>query len=155
VTTFPDTVTGEHLLDVHFTLEPAVNVGGGPYGARSIHIISGGTFEGPRLRGTVWPGGGDWLLSSAEYHELDVRATFETDDGALIYVTYRGALKIDLALLGRMAGGEEVDPAQYYFRTAPRFETGHEKYAWLNSLVCVGYGVPGVGSVSYRMFAIS
>ena len=143
------------IASEHFTLEAPAQVGAGPYGARSIHIITGGTFEGHRLRGTVRAGGGDWLLSSADYHELDVRATLETDDGALIYVTYRGALKIDPAIFARVAGGEEADPAQYYFRTAPRFETGHEKYAWINSVVCIGYGAVGVGSVAYRIFAIT
>lgn len=152
---FPDAVMTEHLLDVRFTLEVPAQIGAGPYGARSIHIITGGAFEGPRLRGTVRTGGGDWLLSSTDYHELDVRATLETDDGALIYVTYRGALRIDPAIFARVAGGEDVDPTDYYFRTTPRFETGHEKYTWLNSLVGVGYGAVGAGSVAYRIFAIT
>jgi hypothetical protein len=151
---FPDTVTSEHLLDAHITLAAPEPIGAGPYGQRTIYVVTGGTFEGPRLRGAVRTGGGDWLLSSAEYNELDVRATLETDDGALLYVTYRGALRIEPALLAHIAAGEDVDPAQYYFRTAPRFETGHEKYSWLNSLVCVGYGRPGPSEVRYRIFAI-
>jgi hypothetical protein len=45
--------------------------------------------------------------------------------------------------------------AAYYFRTTPRFETGHERYAWLNTLVCVGYGWFGAGAVGYRVFGIT
>jgi hypothetical protein len=155
MTSFPETITGEHLLDVRFTLAPPEAVGAGPYGTRAIFVITGGTFEGPKLRGNARPGGADWLLSSASHNELDVRATLETDDGALIYMTYRGVLKVDGATTARVMSGESVDPAEYYFRTAPRFETGHENYVWLNSLVCVGYGVFGPEFVTYRVFAIT
>jgi hypothetical protein len=79
----------------------------------------------------------------------------QTDDGALIYLSYRGVLKVDPAVAERVISGEDVDPASYYFRTTPRFETGHESYTWLNSLVCVAYGAFGPGMVSYRMFAIT
>jgi hypothetical protein len=151
----PDAVSGEHLLDARIDLAPGLQLGVGPYGRRSIIDIKGGTFEGPKLRGTVHAGGADWLLSSGEHNELDVRATFETDDGALLYVTYRGVLKVDAAIAARVMGGEAVSPAEYYFRTAPRIETGHEKYAWLNALVCVGYGWFGPNVVGYRIFAIT
>jgi hypothetical protein len=151
----PDAVSAERLLDAQITLAPPEQIGAGPYGRRSIHVVTGGTFEGPKLRGTVRAGGGDWLLSSSDYNELDVRGTFQTDDGALLYISYRGVLKVEAALAGRILGGEPVSPSSYYFRTAPRFETGHEKYVWLNSLVCVGYGWFGSGIVGYRIFAIT
>jgi hypothetical protein len=143
---FPDAVSSEHLVDLHFTLDtPPAIVGAAPLGRRSIHLVKGGTFGGPRLRGTIRPGGGDWLLSyDGGHNELDVRATLETDDGALVYVQYRGVLKVDAA-----------DPANPYFRTQPRFETGHEKYKWLNTIVCVGYGAVAPGGVGYRIFAIT
>jgi hypothetical protein len=151
----PDAVSGEFLLDTTITLAPAVAVGDGPFGTRTIYNVVGGTFEGPMLRGTVHSGGGDWLLTSPSHNELDVRATIETDDGALIYVSYRGVLKIDQALVQRVIAGEDVSPSEYYFRTSPRFETGHEKYAWLNSTVCVAYGRFGPNLVEYRIFAIT
>jgi hypothetical protein len=117
--------------------------------------VKGGTFEGPKLRGTVRPGGGDWLLSfDGDYNELDVRASMQTDDGALIYLSYHGVLKVDAATIERVMTGTEVDPATYYFRTTPRFETGAEQYAWLNTLVTVAYGYFGPGKVGYRVFAI-
>jgi hypothetical protein len=118
--------------------------------------VTGGTFEGPKLRGTVRAGGGDWLLSHDDGHnELDVRATLETDDGALIYVRYGGVLKVEPAVAANAVAGANVSPASYYFRTQPRFETGSERYKWLNTLVSIGYGAFGPGTVSYRIFAIT
>jgi len=54
--------------------------------------------------------------------ELDLRVTLETDDGALIYMTFTGLR----------------DDAHHYFRTLPRFETAAPKYAFLNRLLAVG-----------------
>lgn len=153
--TLPDSLTTEHLLDARIQLADPEPVGDTPMGRRSIYIVRGGTFEGPKLRGTVRPGGGDWLLSFAgNYNELDVRGTFETDDGAVIFIHYHGVLVVDPATAARAMTGEPVDPSTYYFRTTPRFETGHEKYAWLNTLVTVGYGWFGRNEVGYRLFAV-
>jgi Protein of unknown function (DUF3237) len=81
----------EFLLTYHADLAPAVEVGGGPFGTRVFFEVKGGTFEGPRLRGKILSGGGDWLLIDAEgVARLDVRAVFETDDGAAIYVQFPG-----------------------------------------------------------------
>jgi hypothetical protein len=147
----PESIDLEFLLDAHIDLAPAENVGATPFGTRSIFVVTGGAFEGPRLRGTLRPGGGDWLLTLPNgAAELDVRITLETDDGARILVTYRGVLDASPAVLARIFGGEDVSPSEYYFRATPRFETGSEKYAWLNKLVCVAAGRPAPGTVSYR-----
>jgi hypothetical protein len=153
---FPDTVTAEHLCDVHVTLAPPENIGQGPYGHRSLHVVTGGTFDGPRLTGAVRPHGGDWLLTFPDggYSELDVRATLETHDGALLYLSYHGVLRVDPGVAARVMAGQGSD-GDYYFRTTPRFETGHPAYAWLNSLVTVAYGRFGPQQVAYRIFAIA
>lgn len=152
---FPDTLTTEVLFDADIELAPAEDVGAGPLGRRLIFIVRGGTFDGPRLRGTVRPGGGDWFLSLAGgAGELDVRGTFETHDGALIMVAYHGVLLADDDVTRRSLSGEDVSTREYYFRTTPRFETGDERYAWLNTTVCVGYGWFGPNRVGYRVFAI-
>src|SRR5271155_5798930 len=81
----------EFLLTYRSELKPAVEVGGGPFGTRLFFAVIGGTFEGPRLKGKILTGGGDWLLMDPQnVARLDVRATFETDDGARIYVQYPG-----------------------------------------------------------------
>ncbi len=55
---------------------------------------------------------------------------------------------------GRVLGGDAVSLGEYYFRTTPRFETGHERYAWLNKTICVGVGYFGANKVGYRVFAV-
>ena len=152
---FPDALRSELVLDLHADLEPPQAVGATPFGGRSIFIVTGGTFEGPRLRGAVLPGGGDWFITRGDgVGELDVRATLRTDDGALIYLAYRGILDVKPEVVRRVFGGEDVSLSEYYFRTAPRFETADERYAWLNSLVCVGVGAFGPNRVAYRVFGI-
>ena len=87
------------------------------------------------------PGGGDWtLLRGDGVLELDLRVTLETDDGALIHMTSFGLRHGLPDVIAALARGEHVDPDTYYFRTTPRFETGHPKYAFLNRLVAVASG---------------
>ena len=116
-------------------------VGAGPHGTRTTVPITDGHFEGPRLRGRVLPGGGDWtILRGDGVLELDLRITLETDDGALIHMTSFGLRHGPPEALAALARGESVDPSAYYFRTHPRFETGHPKYQFLNRLLAVAGG---------------
>ncbi len=117
------------------------SLGAGPHGERRIAEVTGGQFEGPRMRGRILPGGADWILVRPDgVTQLDVRITLETDDNALIYLTYRGLRHGPQAVLDRLARGESVAPSEYYFRTAPVFETGAPAYAWLNGIIAVGVG---------------
>jgi hypothetical protein len=118
------------------------DIGAVPHGTRRIAPISGGDFEGPRLRGTVLPGvSADWLLFRADgVLELDLRATLRTDDGALVSMRSFGVRHGPPEVMAAIGRGETVDPATYYFRTTPRFETAHPAYAFLNRLVAVATG---------------
>ena len=90
--------TLEFLYEISAYLESPIAIGENPHGNRQIVPVTGGSFEGPRLKGKVLPGGGDWLLVRPDgVGELDVRATLQTDDGAFIYVTYRGYITKILA----------------------------------------------------------
>ena len=113
-----------------------------PYGARKIATVVAGTFEGDRLRGTVQPSpGGDWLLLRSDgVLCLDVRLTLKTDDGDLIYMRYSGMRHGPKEVMDRLNKGEAVDPALYYFRSVPVFETASLKYGWLNRAVFVATG---------------
>jgi hypothetical protein len=151
---FPDNLTLEPLFDAAIDLAPPENIGATPFGNRIVFVVTGGTFEGPRMRGR-YRSGGDWFLSLPNgAGELDVRATLETDDGALIYMAYRGVLDVPAGVMARAMRGEHVDENEYYFRTAPRFEAGDERYAWLNKTVCVATGWFGPNKVGYRVFAV-
>ena len=129
------------LMTLQVAVGGAQRIGAAPHGTRVIVPIVGGHFEGPRLRGTVLPGGGDWtLLRDDGVLELDLRMTLQTDDGALIQMTSFGLRHGPPDVIAALARGERVDPASYYFRTTPRFETAHATYAFLNRLLAVSTG---------------
>jgi hypothetical protein len=130
------------LMTLWATIAAPQNIGAVPLGTRRTAPLSGGSFEGPRLRGIVLPGGSaDWLLLRADgVLELDLRATLRTDDGALISMRSFGLRHGPPDVIAAIARGEAVDPAIYYFRTTPRFETAHPAYTFLNRLVAVASG---------------
>ena len=129
------------LMTVRIAAAPAQKVGTVPHGIRSIVPVTGGDFDGERLRGKVLSGGGDWLLLRSDgVLELDLRITLETDDHALIYMRFQGLRHGPPDAIAALARGEVVDPARYYFRTLPSFETAAEKYAFLNRIITVGVG---------------
>jgi hypothetical protein len=129
------------LMTLGLTTAPTQNLGQGPHGARTTFPITGGSFEGPRLRGVVLPGGADWgILRADGVLELDLRITLETDDGALIHMTFEGLRHGTPEAEAAFRRGEVADPASYYFRTTPRFETAAPKYAFLNRLLAIGTG---------------
>lgn len=136
-----DTMNFRPLLTLRLTTAATQNIGAGPHGTRLTFPITGGTFTGDRLRGKVLPGGGDWGLVRADgVLELDLRITLETDDGALIHMTFDGVRHGPPEVIAALGRGEQVDPASYYFRTVPRFETAAPQYAFLNRIVAIGVG---------------
>jgi hypothetical protein len=151
-----DQLRSRLLFTITITLHPFQELGVTPLGERRIVPVSGGTFEGTRLRGSVVPqAGGDWLLRRADdVYQQDVRLTLQTDDGALILMTYRGIRHAPKEVADRLARGEQVDPSQYYLRTAPFFETSAPRYAWLNNLVTIGVGERLPNGVIYKVFEI-
>ena len=130
------------LMTLRVTVATPQSIGAVPHGTRRTVPLMGGEFEGPRLHGTVLPqGSGDWLLLRADgVLELDFRATLRTDDGALISMRSFGLRHGPPDVMAAIARGEVVDPAAYYFRTTPRFETAHPAYKFLNHLVTVASG---------------
>lgn len=139
------------LFDMVVDLEPRLDFGAGPLGQRVLFGSAGGKFEGPKLRGEILQGGGDWtLFRPNDVMTLDVRLSLKTADGALIYMTYGGRWVTPPELRTEMA-----DPAtRYYFRTNPLFETGGSQYAWLNDIVCVGQGYLIERGIAYKVFQV-
>src|SRR5262247_1061953 len=94
------------LMTAHADLKSPVDLGLGPYGARLVFDVTGGHFEGARLRGTLLPSGGDWLLlDAAGVGHLDVRITLETADSARIYVQYYGVIVLNDAVTKALTQG--------------------------------------------------
>ncbi len=145
----------EFLCRVEVTLEPVRDLGETPLGRRRIIGISGGKFAGPRLSGRILPGGADWqVIRSDGVAYLDARYTLETSDGALIYVNNRGYRHGPKEVIERLARGEEVDPAAYYMRATPWFETSAAQYAWLNRTICVATGARRAAAVELDFFEV-
>lgn len=111
------------LIELRLLTSPTLSLG-----ELTIFPVIGGTFEGERVRGRVLAGGADWVTTGADgVLRLELRITLQTDDGALIDMTFTGIR----------------DDANGYFRTLPRFQTASPRYAFLNRLLAVGTGAIG------------
>ena len=124
----------EFLFRIALEVE-VLNLGDTPYGSRRVGRFSTGSFEGPKLKGTVLPGGACWMLMRLDdVLEIEVRITLETDDKQQIYMSWKGFRHGPKEVIDRLNRGEIVDPETYYFRTTPYFETSSEKYGWMNRI---------------------
>ena len=101
------------LMMMHVKVGTVLNIGAVPYGTRRTAPLGGGTFEGPRLRGTILPGGSaDWqLLRSDGVLEMDLRLTLRTDDDALISMSSFGLRHGPPEVIAAIGRGEPVDPS--------------------------------------------
>jgi hypothetical protein len=131
-------------LDADTVSIPPQMIMGGPQGSRMLASVAGGSFEGPRVKGTVPAGAsGDWVTLRADgSFRLDVRVTLVTDDGAVILCTYNGV-------------GQTDESGAASLKTAPTFETGDERYQWLNRVQAIGYGTVDGTGVHYDVYALS
>jgi hypothetical protein len=131
-------------------------VGPTPVGDRRVAPISGGTFEGPQLSGTVLPGGTDWITVDAggTCLRIDVRVPLRTVEGTLFVMAYRGVRSGPSEVLERVARGEAVDPTSYYYRVAGSFETASPRLAWLNTVVAVAIGSRPPTGPAYEVFEV-
>jgi Protein of unknown function (DUF3237) len=149
-----DALPVEHLCDISIDLERGQIIST-PLGTRLTFVVKGGRFEGPRFRGEMLPGGGDWVSVGADgISRMDVRATLRTDDGVLIHYDSQGVLRYPADGRERLARGERLPFDETYVRPTPRFETSDERYAWLSGIVTVGYGEYGPGRIDHRLFLI-
>lgn len=145
-----------HEFTFNARLAPKVAIGDGPWGNRRIREVLGGEVSGERINGTVGSGGGDWILVGPDgWGRLDVRLTINTDDGASIYVQYFGVIEYNEAAVAANAGERSTEYSEHYFRTAPRLETGDERYRWVNQSLFVGEGRLHPGPVvEYRVYRV-
>ncbi len=116
------------LCGVDLEIARPHEIGDGPRGARRVAPVTGMTLTGERLRGSLVGPAADWLTTVDGVASIDVRATIETHDGALVYIEYTG----------RSDASEGLGAAPIY--VAVRFETGDARYRWLNTVQAVGKG---------------
>ena len=131
------------------------NLGDTPYGSRRVGRFGIGNFEGPKLKGTVLPGGACWMLMRRDgVLEIEVRITLETDDKQQIYMTWRGFRHGPREVIDRLNRGDTVDPETYYFRTTPYFETSSEKYGWMNRICGIASGSLATNARTLDVFQV-
>lgn len=119
----------EFVMQLHVTLGQVYSVGETPHGRRTVIPITGGTFEGPDIKGTVLNGGADYQLASPDGSRTEIEAIYsiKTDDGVYIHVRNCGIIRSDKDANGNPS---------FYFRCAPKFEApADSKYAWLNNSI--------------------
>lgn len=125
-------------------------------GTRTPVSVTGGTFTGDRLSGTMVPGGVDWLLiDGGGIWHVDVRAVLQIDGGPLVTTTYDGRVRLPEGGLERVMAGGSIAADEMYFRTAPTFEVEPGEYDWLNSVQAIGVGALGPGTVTYDVFEVA
>lgn len=143
------------LCDMELAVEDAYLPGKTPLGNRRIIRVTGGEVRGKKLNAVVVPGGDDWITVREDGTIIqDVRILLQTDDDALILMTYRGVRTGPKGVLKRLDEGENVDPSEYYFRTTPIFETADPKYDWLNRRLFVSNGIRLPNGVNYSIYIV-
>ena len=145
-----------HLLTMELTVDFAgmKTIGQTPGGLRRIAPVTGGTFAGERLSGTVH-GGADWVINRPDgVMVIDVRLTLETGDGALIYLTYQGRFLAEPEAMRRFGKGGQLAPHEYSLAIIARLECGDERYAWLNNAIVVGTGEQTATGPIYTLFEV-
>jgi Protein of unknown function (DUF3237) len=138
------------------TLGKPLDLGDLAQGRRRIVPLTGGTFTGPELNGSLLAGSSaDWQLVLPDGTALgDIRYTLETDDGDLLYVQSRGVRHGSAEVLERLAQAENVDASEYTFRTATQIETAAPALDWLNKGVFISVGGREPGAVIYETYLV-
>ena len=141
------------LMTIEADVAGPVSAGDPGGGERRYIPITGGHFEGD-IAGKVLPGG-DWQTVLADGTiELSAHYILETEDGGRLEVISDGVRSGPPEVLERLARGDTVDPALYYFRTAMRFRTGASALARFNRVLAVGLGERGPGRVLITAYEI-
>jgi len=146
----------ELVFEATAQLGAPIVVGETPQGVRRVVPIVGGAFAGPRMRGTILPGGADWQYTRPDgVSELEALYLLCTHDGVHVQVRNLGLRHGPADVLMRVMSGEEVDPAAYYFRSVPRFSAPAGAYDWLNRYVFVCTGARSADSVRLWFYQVT
>lgn len=154
MTRHPDPVL-TFAFEARVDVAPAERIGHGEGEELEFTPITGGTVDGPRLTGTVVPGGGDWSIRRGDAIALDARYLIRAADGALIDIVNRGFYRAAPEVDARLEAGEPVDPSEYYFRTSPVFRTDAPAHRWLAETVFVGMARDEGGRICIRFYAVA
>jgi hypothetical protein len=145
----------EFAFELKIKVAAALEMGVIPQGNRRIIPITGGSFEGPAIKGTVVPGGYDWqIIRNDGVADIDARYVLITNDGVLITIINKGLRHGPKEVMQKLAKGEVVDPALYYFRSVPSFETSEARYDWLTKSIFLATGIREPELVIIRVWKV-
>jgi hypothetical protein len=144
-----------HVFTARVDVGEPLQVGATASGLRRIVPILGGSVSGPRLTGTILPGGADWQVIRADgTADVVARYTLRAGDGTLISVVNKGLRRGPPEVLARLAAGGDVDASLYYFRTSPVFEVAPGPHAWLADNIFVATGERHAKQVVISVFLL-
>lgn len=142
------------LFDMSLQAETIVPTMPATTGSRMVVRVTGGHFEGERLRGRVL-GGEDWIVKREDGAVLlNVRLSLELEDGDKVLMRYSGLRHGPADVMATLDQGGVVDPNDYYFRVTASFETPSSHYSWLNRTIGLGTGARFPDRVEYAMFEV-
>jgi Protein of unknown function (DUF3237) len=131
-----------YVFSMRVELAPPVEQGEIDGGRKRFIAITGGRIYGPRLQGSVLPGGGDWqTIMPGGLTRLEARYFVKSSDGTIIEVTNVGVRTAAAEVIERLAKGENVDPSLYYFRTTPSFRVSGTSQSWMQRAAFVARGI--------------
>jgi hypothetical protein len=147
-----------HVTSYRATLAEPEVIGPVAEGLRLNLYLTGGELLGPKIKGKVRPAGADWLTIRTDgIGVLDVRATLETDDGALIYTYYTGIADLGPDGYQNFLDGAPPPPEGIDLRICPSYQTSHPDYQWVNRACCIGVGKAYLdrAEVSYDIYQVA
>jgi len=146
----------EFVYEAAGELEPPVQIGATPDGARRIiPIIAGGYVKGPNISGRLLGNAADWQVTRPDGVTVaDAIYAIETDDGAIIQIRNRGLRHGPPEVMQRLMAGDPVDPSEYYFRTVPEFIAPSGPYEWLNRSIFICAGARFASSIKLWVWRV-
>jgi hypothetical protein len=151
----PDAPQLEFVASGRIQVDVSRVVGAAGRTQRRVVPITGGTFEGPRLRAVVVGGGADWQIDDGEgVVAIEARYLIETQDGVTISVINRGLRRASPEITAKLAAREPVSPDAYYFRATPAFDAPPGPYAWMRESLFLSIGRREPDSVSLDVFRV-
>lgn len=144
----------DYAFEVRVDIDPYVRIGRSADEELTFTPITGGTVAGPLLRGTVLPGGGDWAVERSGTAQLEARYLLRAEDGAVIDILNRGYYRASAEVMARVEAGENVPEDEYYFRTAPVFQTDAAAHRWLAEHQFIGLARDEDGQVCIRVYVV-
>jgi hypothetical protein len=147
--------TLDYAFTARITLAAPVEQGEVAGGRKRFIAITGGTVDGPMLKGTVLPGGGDWqIIMPGGLTKVEARYFLQSADGTVIEITNPGVRVASPEVTEKLAKGEKVDPSAYYFRTTPRFDVKPGPQEWLARSAFVARGIRTPDSVVIDFYVV-